>query len=447
MIKFPEGFLWGAATASYQIEGAWNEDGKGPSIWDQFSHQPYRVLNSDTGDVTCDHYHRYPEDIALMQSLGLQAYRFSISWPRILPAGTGPINARGLAFYDRVVDALLEAGIMPCPTLYHWDLPQALEERGGWANRDSAGWFADYARVVYNQLGDRVKFWFTLNEPFVSAFIGYGEGRHAPGLADTSLAYQTAHHLLLAHGKAVQVFRDGGYAGKIGIVLNLSHYIPAGQSEADLLAHQRVYEQNAGLFLSTLFKGAYPEYLFNWIGRHQPNIQDGDLETISTPIDALGINYYMSYRTAYDPHGTFMRAHSEQISSPGWGQTAMGWNVYPAGLTAMLRDVSDNYTKLPLYITENGSAFPDDPDEKGFVSDTPRVNYLRAHLAAAHQAIESGVNLKGYFVWSLLDNFEWALGYTPRFGIIRVDYNTLKRIPKLSALWYQRAIHNNGFEE
>ena len=447
MLKFPDGFLWGAATASYQIEGAWQEDGKGASIWDHYSNQPYRILNNDTGNVACDHYHRYIEDVALMKSLGMQAYRFSISWPRILPSGSGPINTKGLAFYDRLVDQLLEAGIMPCPTLYHWDLPQALEDRGGWANRDSADWFADYARVMFNQLGDRVKFWFTLNEPFVSAFIGYGEGRHAPGLADTSLAYQTAHHLLLAHGKAVQVFRSGSNPGKIGIVLNLSHYTPASQSEADQLTCQRVYEQNTGLFLSSVFKSTYPEYLFNWIGAHRPKIEIGDLETISAPLDFLGVNYYMSNKVSYDPHGTLMRARVEQISSPGWGKTAMGWDVHPAGLTAMLQDVSDNYTKLPIYITENGSAFPDDPDENGFVKDPARTNYLRVHLAAAHQAIGKGVNLKGYFVWSLLDNFEWALGYAPRFGIIRVDYKTLKRTPKLSALWYQKTIQNNGFEE
>ena len=447
MLKFPDGFLWGAATASYQIEGAWQEDGKGASIWDHYSHQPYRIFSNDTGDVACDHYHRYVEDVALMKSLGLQAYRFSISWPRVLPSGSGPINAKGLAFYDRLVDQLLEAGIMPCPTLYHWDLPQALEDRGGWVSRDSADWFADYARVMFNHLGDRVKFWFTLNEPFVSSFIGYGEGRHAPGLADTSLAYQTAHHLLLAHGKAVQVFRSGSNPGKIGIVLNLSHYTPASKSEADLLTYQRVYEQNTGLFLSCLFKNTYPEYLFNWIGAHQPKIETGDLETISAPLDFLGVNYYMSNKVSYDPHGTLMRAHVEQISSPDWGKTDMGWAVHPAGLTAMLQDVSDNYTKLPIYITENGSAFPDDPDENGFVKDPARTNYLRDHLAATHQAIEKGVNLKGYFVWSLLDNFEWALGYAPRFGIIRVDYKTLKRTPKLSALWYQKTIQNNGFEE
>ncbi len=448
MLKFPDGFLWGAATASYQIEGAWKEDGKGESIWDHFSHQPYRIQNGDTGDTACDHYHRSSEDIALMKSLGLQTYRFSIAWPRILPVGTGPINPKGLAFYDQLVDHLLEAGIIPCATLYHWDLPQTLQERGGWANRESADWFADYARVMFDQLGDRVKFWSTLNEPFVSSFIGYGEGRHAPGIADTSMAYQTAHHLLLAHGKAVQAFRDGGYPGRIGIVLNLSHYTPAGPSEADQLAYQRVYEQNAGLFLSSLFKGSYPEYLFNWIGStQQPKIQSGDLETISAPVDFMGINYYMSFKVAYNPLGDLMRAHVEQISSPGWGQTDMDWEVHPEGLTAILRHVSDNYTKIPLYITENGSAFPDVPDENGFVKDPARLNYLRAHLTAAHRAIEAGVNLKGYFVWSFLDNFEWALGYAPRFGIIRVDYKTLKRTPKQSAYWYQQTIQNNGFDE
>ena len=447
MITFPNDFLWGAATASYQIEGAWEEDGKGPSIWDQFSHQPYRIQNNDTGDVACDHYHRYPEDISLMKSLGLQSYRFSIAWPRVFPQGTGQINPKGLAFYDQLVDRLLESGITPCPTLYHWDLPQALQEKGGWANRDSADWFADYAQIVFKRLGDRVKFWFTLNEPHVSSFIGYGYGRHAPGIADTSMAYQTAHHLLMAHGKSVQAFRAGGYPGKIGIVLNLYHYKPDSPSEADHLACQRVYERDNALFLSSIFNGTYPQYLFQWIDTHQPQIKPGDMETISTPLDFLGINYYMSFKVSYDPTGDLMRARAEQISSPGWGQTEMGWNVHPEGLTKLLQHVSSDYTKLPIYITENGAAFPDVPDETGFVRDPARLNYLRTHLTAVYNAIKTGVNLKGYFVWSLLDNFEWALGYAPRFGIVRVDYKTQKRTPKLSAHWYKKTIRNNGFEQ
>jgi beta-glucosidase len=352
---FPDDFIWGVAASAYQIEGAWDADGKGESIWDRFTHRPYNVLDGDTGDVACDHYHRMPQDVALMKELGLQSYRFSISWPRVLPAGRGAVNQKGLDFYDRLVDRLLAAGIKPNATLYHWDFPQALQDSGGWPNRDSVDWFVDYARVVFDRLGDRVPMWSTHNEPWVIAFLGYATGRHAPGLCDHSQAYQTAHHLLLSHGKTVQLFRQGGYQGEIGIVLNLGHFVPAGSTapglsqrtelaassvrEADRAACQRVYEENAGLFLEPLFKGRYPEMLFDWIGPHQPRVLAGDLAAINQPIDFVGVNYYTTHEVSHSVDGSLLKAEAAHVSAPGWGRTAMGWGVNPAGLTAVLLDV------------------------------------------------------------------------------------------------------------
>lgn len=445
--QFPEGFLWGAATAAYQIEGAWNEDGKGESIWDRFTHLPGRVRNGDSGDVACDHYHRMPEDLALMQELGLKSYRFSIAWPRIFPEGRGEANSKGLDFYDELVDRLLAAGILPNATLYHWDLPQPIQEAGGWPNRETVLWFADYVRAIFDRLGDRVEMWTTHNEPVVIAFPGYATGVMAPGLADYSQAYQTAHHLLLSHARAMQVFRQGGYKGQAGIVLNFAHYLPASDREADLAACRRSYMQNSALFLEPLFKGHYPQELFDWIGPLAPRIQPGDLELISQPVDFLGINYYTTEIVAYHNDRGFLKTISSPFSGPLWGRTEMGWGINPPGLTAVLLDIRNNYRSLPIYITENGCAAPDTPDEDGFVVDWARINYLRAHFLAAHEAIQAGVDLRGYYVWSLMDNFEWAYGYDPRFGLVRVNYETLERIPKLSARWYQQVIERNGLDE
>lgn len=445
--KFPDGFLWGAATAAYQIEGAWNEDGKGESIWDRFSHTPFNVANGDTGDVACDHYHRMPDDVALMRELGLKTYRFSIAWTRVLPEGRGPVNERGLDFYDRLVDALLAAGISPNATLNHWDFPQALQEAGGWPNRDSVGWFADYARVVFDRLGDRVARWSTHNEPFVIAFLGYAFGAHAPGICDYSRAYQTVHHLLLSHGQAVQLFRQGGYRGEIGIVLNLGHHLPASESEADRAACRRFYEQNASLFLDPLFRGEYPPQLMAWIGPHAPRVEAGDLALIRQPLDFLGVNYYTTDEVAHAPEGGLLKARLAQVSGPGWGQTEMGWGINPPGLTAVLLDLKENYGNPEMYVTENGCALADAPDADGFVADAGRVNYLRAHLLAVHDAIQAGANVRGYYVWSLLDNFEWARGYGPRFGVVRVEYETGRRIPKQSARWYSEVIAGNAVYE
>jgi beta-glucosidase len=445
--KFPEGFLWGSATASYQIEGGWNDDGKGESIWDHYTHTPGMILKGDTGDVACDHYHHMPEDVSLMKGLGMKSYRFSISWPRVLPEGKGAVNAKGLGFYDRLVDKLLEAGIQPMVTLNHWDLPQALQNAGGWASRDSADWFADYARVMFEKLGGRVPFWATHNEPWVVAFMGYGMGLFAPGLADTTLAYQVAHNLLLSHGKAVQVFRQSHTKGGIGIVLNASHKAPASDKEEDQAAAQRALDFELGVFADPIFKGEYPQKLIKWLGPMAPKVQDGDMALIHAPLDFMGLNYYMGFDVAHDANGGLYKFSQVQKTLPMSGYTEVGWGVHPAGLKALLLHLKETYGNPPVYITENGTAARDFPDGKGYVEDWERVNYLRSHLLAAHDAIQAGANLRGYFVWSLMDNFEWAQGFTPRFGIVRVDYATQKRVPKLSAHWYREVISRNTVDE
>jgi beta-glucosidase len=445
--QFPEGFLWGAATAAYQIEGAWNEDGKGESIWDRFAHTPGQIANGDTGDVACDHYHRMPQDVAMMREIGLKTYRFSISWPRVMPAGRGEVNRKGLDFYDRMVDELLRAGIVPNATLNHWDLPQALQDAGGWPERSIADWFADYARIVFDRLGDRVSMWATHNEPFVVAFPGYMYGSFAPGIADPAQAYRAVHHLLLAHGRAVQVFRQGHYAGKIGIVVDLQNFIPASDSEADGKAAQRTVQNSHGVFMDPIFKARYPAELVDWLGPVAPQPQPGDLELISQPLDFLGVNHYFTAEISHDPAGGFLQTKSREKSADLWGKTAVGWGVNPAGLTEILMKVKDQYGNPDTYITENGTAAHDTPDENGFVDDRQRVMYLRSHLMAVHDAIQAGVNLKGYYTWSLMDNFEWASGFGPRFGIVRVDYATQKRTPKYSARWYGDVIANNAVAE
>ncbi|MBN1681065.1 MAG: beta-glucosidase [Anaerolineae bacterium] len=443
-IQFPENFLWGAATAAYQIEGAWNEDGRGESIWDRFSHRPYMVSNGDTGDVACDHYHRMPQDVVLMKQLGLKTYRFSIGWPRVLPQGRGTVNEKGLDFYDRLVDALLAANILPNATLNHWDLPQALQDQGGWPNRDITDWFADYARIVFERLGDRVALWATHNEPHVIAYNGYADGVFPPGIADHSQAFQTVHHLLLAHGKAVQVYRAGGYKGQIGLVHYFGSYVPASDSLEDRAACQRVYEKSSAIFGDPLLLGKYPDMLMEWIGSHAPTIKAGDLAVISQPMDYLGVNYYFTQRISADPHMGLLKAQLEHVAAPHMGYTEMGWGINPAGLTASLLDLKTRYNNPPIYITENGCAIDETPDKDGFVNDWQRVVYLREHIRAAHTAMQAGVDLRGYYVWSLMDNFEWTHGYGPRFGLVHVDYPTSERTPKQSAHWYSKVIDQNG---
>jgi beta-glucosidase len=444
-VSFPDDFLWGAATSSYQVEGAWDADGKGESIWDRFTHRPFNVERGDTGDIAIDHYHRMPDDVVLMQRLGLKSYRFSISWPRVLPAGRGAVNSKGLDFYDRLIDHLLAAGMQPNITLNHWDFPQALQDQGGWLRRESADWFTDYARLMFEHFADRVNYWSTHNEPWVAAFLGFQSGIFAPGICDTSAAYQVTHHLLLSHGKTVQAFQQGGYKGKIGIVLNLPRLEPASEAEADRAAHHRVYQSFYNLYLDPIYKGRYPEDLFNWIGYHQPKVLAGDLELIHQPINFLGVNYYSTDMVSHELGGGLLKNQNKTYSAPGWGHTAMGWGINPPGLAAVLLDLQENFGNPAMLVTENGTALEDTPDADGFVTDWGRVNYYRAHLQAVHDAMQQGANVKGYYAWSLMDNFEWASGFRPRFGLVRVDYKTLKRTPKQSAWWYNQVIEGNGF--
>ncbi|NOZ26964.1 MAG: beta-glucosidase [Chloroflexi bacterium] len=443
--EFPAGFLWGAATASYQIEGAWNEDGKGESIWDRFSHTPGKVLNGDTGDVACDHYHRWKDDIQLMQEIGLKGYRFSISWPRVLPTGRGKANPAGLDFYNRLVDGLLEAGIRPFVTLYHWDLPQALQEIGGWGNRDVAYYFADYAALIGRRLGDRVKQWITHNEPWVVAFVGHLYGVHAPGLTDPRLALQVSHHLLLSHGEAARALRDAGDADtQVGITLNLSPAHAASESEADQAAARRQDGFQNRWFLDPLFRGAYPPDMLELYGDLAPQVAPGDMARIQAPLDFLGVNYYTRSVVKDAPDAEIPKTQAVKPEGPEY--TEMGWEVYPEGLYELLTRLQRDYDPPALYITENGCAFPDEVNEQGQVDDERREAYLREHFIQAHRAIQDGVKLRGYFVWSLLDNFEWALGYSKRFGIVYVDYPTQRRIIKRSGRWYSKVIARNTVE-
>lgn len=430
MMKFPTGFSWGVATAAYQIEGASKKDGRGESIWDRFSHTPGKVQNGDTGDQACNHYGLYKEDVALIKELGVDSYRFSIAWPRIFPTGLAPVNLKGLDFYKRLLDELLRQGIKPAVTLYHWDLPQALEEQGGWLNRDTAYRFRDYSVRVFQELSDRVHSWTTLNEPWCSAYLGYGTGVHAPGKQNLAQSFQAAHTLLLAHGLTVQAYRELNLEKPLGIVLNLSPQYPASSKEEDQkAAWERDGFQNRW-YLDPLFKGSYPQDLQVFLEMVNPRIHQGDLELISLPFDFLGINYYSRGLVQADPQG---RPQTLQVERP---KTAMGWEVYPQGLYDLLVRVHRDYGPLPLQITENGAAY-DDSLRDGKVDDPQRRDYLQKHFAQALRAIEEGVPLEAFYVWSLLDNFEWAYGYQKRFGLIYVDFPSQERIMKSSALWYR----------
>ena len=444
-ITFPQDFLWGAATSSYQIEGAWDEDGKGESIWDRFAHTPGKIADGSTGDVACDHYHRWERDLDLMQELGLQAYRFSISWPRILPQGRGPVNPKGLDFYDRLVDGLLARGITPFVTLYHWDLPQSLQDEGGWPARTTAEAFVQYADVVSSRLGDRVKHWITHNEPWVVAFLGYAMGIHAPGIQDYHQALAAAHHLLLSHGWAVPILRTNSTDAQVGITLNLTDVVPASPSWLDYQAARVMDGFLNRWFLDPIYGRHYPADMITWFENehHAPldMVQDGDLETIAAATDFLGVNYYTRH-VARDPSpdNTPRTVHTEDSEF-----TDMGWEVAPRSLFRLLNRLHFDYQTPALYITENGAAFPDHICKEGHVHDDRRQAYIQAHLQAAYDAIQCGVPLRGYFLWSLMDNFEWAFGYTKRFGIVYVDFETQKRIVKESGKWYSQVIRNNGF--
>jgi len=436
--RFPDPFVWGAATASYQIEGSPLADGAGPSIWHRFSHTPGRTVNGDTGDVACDHYRRYAGDVALMRELGLNAYRFSISWSRVLPDGTGRVNERGLDFYRRLVDELRNNGIRPMATLYHWDLPAALDDRGGWLNRDVADWFAEYASVMYRALDGGVEWWATLNEPWVVTDGGYLHGALAPGhrsLFETPIA---SHNLLRAHGRAVQAYRaDGKHA--IGLVVNLEPKVPVSDSEEDLAALRRADAYMNRQYLDPVFCGAYPEEMAGMYGEAWPDFPAADFAGIRAPVDFIGINYYKRGITKADPNTIIERATRVDDRTSIYTET--GWEVHAPGLTDILTWFRGRYGAMPLYITENGAAFYDPPTAvTDPVEDPLRVHYLREHLAALQRAIDSGVDVRGYFVWSLLDNLEWSLGYTKRFGIIHVDFTTQKRTLKRSALFYRDVI-------
>ncbi|MFN8177855.1 MAG: GH1 family beta-glucosidase [bacterium] len=439
---FPAGFLWGAATSAYQIEGSPLADGAGVSNWHRFSHTPGRIEHGDTGDVACDHYRRFAEDVAIMRELGLNAYRFSLSWSRILPEGRGRVNRAGLDFYSRLVDRLLENGIQPCVTLFHWDSPAALDDLGGWLNRDAVAWFSEYARVAFRALGDRVPMWATMNEPWVVVDAGYLHGVHAPGHASPFEAPRAAHHLLLAHGTAVQAYRAEGRA-KIGLVVNLEPKYPATDSPQDLAATNRADAYMNRGYLEPVRRGAYPEELEEIFGEAWPEHPHGDFQTIGEPIDFLGINYYTRGVVRHDD--TALPTRASNVPQLNAIRTELGWESHAQSLTRVLLWVRERYGKVPLYITENGAAFPDPPHAAGDRVDDPlRVEYLREHLRAAHAAIAQGVDLRGYFAWSLLDNFEWSCGFTKRFGLVHVDFATQQRTWKSSAHFYREVIRTNG---
>lgn len=450
-LRFPAGFRWGTATAAYQIEGAATEDGRTPSIWDTFCRTPGKVRNGDTGDIAADHYHRMREDVALMKQLGVTDYRFSVAWPRVQPTGRGPAVQKGLDFYRRLTDELLETGIRPVATLYHWDLPQDLQDAGGWPQRETARRFGDYAGIMADALGDRVATWTTLNEPWCAAFLGYGSGVHAPGLTSASASLRAAHHFNLAHGLAAQVLHTAlPSTSEISLTLNLHAVRPLTDSAADLDAARRIDAVGNRIFLDPVFHGRLPEDLVRDTAEvtDWAFVQDGDLEVISTPIDSLGINYYSP---------TVVGAGSSESPSPWAGaeehvrflpapgpRTAMDWPVDADGLYELLTRLRDDLPGVPLVITENGAAYDDYADPSGEVHDPERVEYLRAHLSAVHRAIGAGADVRGYFLWSLLDNFEWAYGYSKRFGVVHVDFATQRRTFKDSARWYGDVIARGG---
>jgi beta-glucosidase len=438
---FPEGFLWGASTSAYQVEGSPLADGAGPSIWHRFSHTPGRTAGDESGDTACDHYRRWREDVALMRELDLNAYRFSVSWSRVLPDGIGRINRRGLAFYDRLVDALLEAGIRPMATLYHWDLPAALDDRGGWLNRDIAGWFAEYARTVVRALDDRVALWATLNEPWVVMDAGYLHGVHAPGHRSLFEAPIAAHNLLRAHGAAVRAYRAEG-RHSIGLVVNLEPKVPASRRSADVAAANRSEAYWNRFFLDPVCLGRYPDEVVAMFGEAWPGIRSADLAEIRQPLDFIGVNYYSRGVVRHQDGALPDRAAKVRV--PRATYTEMPWEVHPRGLTDILLWVTDRYAKLPIYVTENGAAFYDPPTVAERVEDPLRAAYLREHLLALGRAIEAGVDVRGYFVWSLLDNYEWSLGTSKRFGIVHVDFATQRRTVKESGRFYSRVIRSGG---
>ena len=439
---FPANFLWGCATSAYQIEGSPLADGAGANIWQRFAHTPGRVANGDHGDVAADHYRRYAADVALMRAIGLKSYRFSIAWSRVLPQGTGRINPAGLGFYERLVDALLAQGIEPMATLYHWDLPAALDDRGGWLNRDSAAWFAEYADIVFRKLDDRVKLWVTLNEPWVVTHEGYVQGTHAPGHRNRFEAPLVAHHLMLAHGAAVQAYRAAG-RNKIGLVVNIEPKHAASQSDADLAATRRADAYMNRQYLDPALLGSYPAEMREIFGDAWPDWPAKDFDAIRQPLDYIGVNYYTRSVNTADPAA--WPVYASAVRQPHAIYSETGWETFPQGLTDTLLWIKNRYGNPPLYVTENGSAFYDPPQAAAGVVDDPlRVDYMRKHVRAVRAAIQQGADVRGYYAWSLLDNFEWSYGYSKRFGIVHVDYATQQRTLKSSAHLYAKIIASNG---
>lgn len=426
---FPPDFLWGAATAAYQIEGAVREDDRGESVWDRFAATRGKVRNGDTGDVACDFYHRHAEDVALMRELHLGAFRFSVAWPRVFPQGRGPLNQAGLDFYDRLVDELLAAGIEPFPTLFHWDTPQALEDEGGWTNRATVAAFVEYVEAVVGRLGDRVRYWITHNEPWVVSWLGHARGVHAPGRTSEAEAVAAAHHLLLSHGQAVSVIRSLAPEAEVGITLLVTPAYPATPSPEDEAAAWRIDGEHNRWFLDPVLRGSYPSDLVERNEIVAPFVRDGDLAAIGAPIDFLGVNNYT--------RDVVSAGHERpRLLRPEGERTGMDWEVFPEGLHALLRRIAEDYAPPAIYVTENGAAYEDTRGHDGRVRDRERIAFLESYLGALAQAVSDGVPVKGYFVWSLLDNFEWAAGYAKRFGLVYVDYATLERVPKDSFYWY-----------
>ena len=444
--QFPEGFLWGTATASYQIEGAWNEDGKGESIWDRFAHTPGRVKNGDTGDIACDSYHRYAEDIALMKQMGQKSYRFSLSWPRIQPDGTGPVNQKGIDHYSRFVDALLAAGIRPSCTLYHWDLPQALEDKGGWLNRDLAGYFADYAAVVAKALGDRITTWALFNEPYVFTWVGYGIGVHAPGRKGDASFLRAAHTVNLAQGDAFRTMKAVSPKAQIGSAFSMAPGIPATDSEADRAAAGRFHALNNVYFLDTALNGEYPKAFVGEAPYQLMGFVPGDGERMRARFDWIGLNYYFRFLVSDPGPGTDPKPWRHVASMPKMGPlTNLGWEVWPPAFNDIVMRVARDY-HLPIEITENGCSYSDGPGPDGHVADDKRTAFLKSHLAELARAIGDGAPVRGYHAWSLLDNFEWAEGYSQRFGLVYVDARDQRRIVKDSGLWYGRVAAANRID-
>ena len=444
-VTFPDDFLWGTATSSYQIEGAWDRDGKGESIWDRFSHTPGRIADGSTGDTACDHYHRYRDDVALMRAMGLQAYRFSVSWPRILPAGKGPVNTAGLDFYSRLTDCLLEAGIQPLVTLYHWDLPLALHDLGGWANRDVAGWFGDYAAAVSRRLGDRVELWATLNEPQVFAMLGYFMGEHAPGITDPLKYLEVSHYINLAHGAGVQAIRAEAPSARVGTVLQLPPVYPRSDTEEDEKAARTLDGLLNRWYTEPVLIGRYPEDILDILRPLNLPIREEDMKQIHQPLDFAGLNLYTRVFAYHDPGVPLFEAMlDEHHPVPGAEYTAFDWEIYPPAIFESLMRFKNEWGDPPVYVTENGMA-NEDQLVQGRVEDTKRIRYLASYLAQVRRAMDQGVKVRGYFLWSFMDNFEWAEGYTKRFGIVHVDFDTLERTPKSSAAWYSDLIRKGEY--